>query len=161
MDRRDFIKTTAAASGLLFVKPSTAFGYQANSAVRLGLLGCGNRGTSVATSFAHSTNTHIAAIGDLFPDRRDRGKAHFNELNQSLGQPALDESEIYLGRHAIQKLADSKAIDMIQISTPPWFHVEHLGIAVPSGKHVYCEKPVGIDVAQTRQALAIGKKVAS
>ena len=55
MDRRDFIKTTAAASGLLFVKPSTAFGYQANSAVRLGLLGCGNRGTAVATSFAKGT----------------------------------------------------------------------------------------------------------
>ena len=160
MNRRDLLKTTAAAAaGIMVLKPSTLFGYQANSAVRLGLLGCGNRGTSVATSFAHSTNTHIAAIGDLFPDRRDRGKAHFNDLNQSLGQPALDPNQIFVGRHSIENLAESKAIDMIQISTPPWFHVEHLGIAVASGKHVYCEKPVGIDVAQTRHALEIGKKV--
>ncbi len=162
MNRRNMMKTTAvAATGFMVLKPSTLFGYQANSAVRLGLLGCGNRGTSVATSFAHSTNTHIAAIGDLFPDRRDRGKAHFNELNQSLGQPALDPNQIFVGRHSIQNLAESKAIDMIQISTPPWFHVEHLGIAVASGKHVYCEKPVGIDVAQTHHALEIAKKVGS
>jgi len=160
MNRRNLLKTTAAAAtGILVLKPSTLFGYQANSAVRLGLLGCGNRGTSVATSFVHSTNTHVAAIGDLFPDRLERGKAHFNDLAQSMGQPPLDEHETYLGRHAIEKLAASTAIDMIQISTPPWFHVEHLGIAVASGKHIYCEKPVGIDVAQTRHALDIAKKV--
>ena len=69
MDRRDFIKTTAAASGILFVKPSTAFGYQANSAVRLGLLGCGNRGTGVATSFAKNTPARIVALADIFPDK--------------------------------------------------------------------------------------------
>ena len=69
MDRRDFINTTAAASGLLFVKPSTAFGYQANSAVRLGLLGCGNRGTAVATSFAKNTTARLVALADIFPDK--------------------------------------------------------------------------------------------
>ena len=159
MNRRDVLKTTAtAATGVMVLKPGTLFGYEANSAVRLGLLGCGNRGTSVATSFVHSTSTHVTAIGDLFQDRLERGKAHFNELNQSLGQAALDESQVFLGRHAIEKLAGSNAIDMIQISTPPWFHVEHLGIAVASGKHVYVEKPVGIDVMQTRAALEIGKK---
>ena len=52
MNRRDFIRTAAgAASGLLILKPGTALAYQANSAVRLGLLGCGSRGTHVATSF--------------------------------------------------------------------------------------------------------------
>ncbi len=38
MDRRSFLGGSAA-SGLLFVSPRIAFGYQANSAVRLGLLG--------------------------------------------------------------------------------------------------------------------------
>ena len=40
MNRREFLQT-GSACGLLLLKPSTAFSYQANSAVRLGLLGCG------------------------------------------------------------------------------------------------------------------------
>ena len=43
------------------MKANTAFGYQANSVVRLGLLGCGNRGTSVATSFSQNTSAQVVA----------------------------------------------------------------------------------------------------
>ena len=82
MDRRKFLVGSAAASGLMFVKPETAFGYQANSAVRYALLGCGNRGTSVATSFAKNTSARVVALADLFPDQLEKGKAHFDQINQ-------------------------------------------------------------------------------
>ena len=82
MNRRKFLAAAAVATGVMVMKPKTAFGYEANSAVRLGLLGCGNRGSSVATSFVHSTNTRVVALGDLFQDRLDRGQARFNALNQ-------------------------------------------------------------------------------
>lgn len=157
MDRRNFLKN-AGACGLLIVSPQTAFGYAANSAVRYGLLGCGNRGTGVATSFAKNTAARIVALGDIFPDQLATGKQHFDKLNTSLNQPAVDPKLTFHGWDAYQQMAASKDIDAVQISTPPIFHVEHLGGLAAGGKHVYCEKPVGVDVPQTRQALEIARK---
>jgi predicted dehydrogenase len=158
MNRRQFVQSTAA-TGVLLLKSKTAFGYEANSAVRLGLLGCGSRGTSVATSFAQNTSTQVVALADLFPDNLAVGQAHFNQVNASLGHTAIADKLLFRGPHAFEELAASRDVDLIQISTPPFFHVQHLETAVASGKHVYCEKPVGIDVKQARQALEIAKRV--
>jgi myo-inositol 2-dehydrogenase/D-chiro-inositol 1-dehydrogenase len=159
MNRRKFIANASAASGLLILKSKTAFGYQANSAVRLGLLGCGNRGTSVATSFANNTSARIVALADIFPDQLAKGKTHFDAVNGKLGHGAIDPKLMFRGHTAFQQMAASSEVDAIQISTPPWFHVEHLDGIVSAGKHAYCEKPVGVDIAQTEKALAIGKRV--
>jgi myo-inositol 2-dehydrogenase / D-chiro-inositol 1-dehydrogenase len=162
MNRRDFIQTgSGVASGLLLLKPKTVFGSEANSAVRLGLLGCGNRGTSVATSFAKNTSAQVVALADIFPDNLAAGKANFDEVNAGLGHAAIDSKLLFRGPNAFEELAASPDVDLIQISTPPFFHVQHLAAAVAAGKHVYCEKPVGIDVAQARHALEIAKKVKS
>jgi predicted dehydrogenase len=157
MDRRDFIGGSAA-SGIMLLSARTAFGYEANSTVRIGLLGCGARGTAVATSFAKNTPARIVALADLFPDQLAAAKAHFDELNTSLGVPAIDPSLMFRGYRAFEDLAASSAIDSIQISTPPWFHVQHLEAVVAAGKHAYCEKPLGVDVAQAKHALEIGKR---
>jgi predicted dehydrogenase len=160
MNRRQFLQTSSgAAAGLLLLKPQAAFSYQANSAVRHGLLGCGNRGTGVATSFAKNTSAQIVALADLFPDKLAIGRDHFNQINAGLGAQPIADKLLFHGPHAFEQLAASSDVDLIQISTPPFFHVEHLAAAVASGKHVYCEKPVGIDVHQARQALEIAKKV--
>jgi myo-inositol 2-dehydrogenase / D-chiro-inositol 1-dehydrogenase len=166
MNRREFIHravgvvgAAGAASGLLLVSPRSAFAYDANSAVRLGLLGCGSRGTHVAESFSQNTAAQVVALADIFRDQLDAGLAHFNALNASLGRAPIDAHLAFHGPHAYEQLAGATGIDLIQISTPPFFHVQHLGAAVSAGKHVYCEKPVGIDIAQARQALAIAKQV--
>ena len=144
---------------MLLLKPRTVFGYQANSAVRHGLLGCGNRGTSVATSFSQNTSAQVVALADLFPDQLAAGRDHFDKVNAGLGRQAIDSKLLFHGPHAFEQLAASPDVDLIQISTPPFFHVQHLETAVASGKHVYCEKPVGIDIRQAHQALEIAKRV--
>jgi predicted dehydrogenase len=160
MDRRQLIQTgAAAASGIILLKPATAFGYAANSAVRHGLLGCGNRGSSVAESFSKSTSAQVVAIADLFPDNLAAGRARFDQFNASLGRAPIDAKLLFHGPHAFEQLVASPEIDLIQISTPPFFHVQHLEAAVAAGKHVYCEKPVGIDVSQAKHALEIAKLV--
>jgi predicted dehydrogenase len=157
MNRREFISIGTTASGLMLLKPRTAFAYQANSAVRLGVLGCGHRGTSVATSFAKNTPARIVALADLFADQLEKGKAYFDQLNQSLGVPAIEPGRTFHGYEAFRALAACPDVDAVQISTPPWFHVQHLQAVVDAGKHAYCEKPLGVDVAQAMQALEIGK----
>lgn len=158
MNRREFIGGAAGASGILLLNSRTAFGYEANSAVRLGLLGCGNRGTSVATSFAQNTSARIVALADLFPDQLEKGKAHFDKVNEGLGVSPIDPKFMFRGYKAFEEIASSNEVDAVQISTPPWFHVQHLDAVVTAGKHAYCEKPLGVDVEQTRQALEIGKR---
>ncbi|WP_263354079.1 Gfo/Idh/MocA family protein [Acidicapsa acidisoli] len=158
MNRREFVGGLAGTSGLMILNPKTAFGYEANSAVRWGLLGCGNRGTSVATSFAQNTSARIVALADIFPDKLETGKAHFDQVNEKLGVPAIDSKLMFRGHKAFEEIASSSSVDAVQISTPPWFHVQHLDAVVTAGKHAYCEKPLGVDVAQTRQALEIGKR---
>jgi myo-inositol 2-dehydrogenase/D-chiro-inositol 1-dehydrogenase len=160
MNRRKFLQAAAGTtSGLLLLKPSTVFGYQANSAVRLGLLGCGSRGTAVSTSFSKSTSAQVVALADLFPDQLATGHDHFNQLNTSLGRQPVDSKLLFHGPHAFEQLVASPDVDLIQISTPPFFHVQHLEAAVASGKHVYCEKPVGVDIKQAQHALEIAKRV--
>ena len=64
-DRRAFLATTtAAAAGFMIVKPQQVRGSQANSAVRVGLLGCGGRGTVDATSIATNGPARIVALAD-------------------------------------------------------------------------------------------------
>ena len=158
MNRREFIGSSAM-TGILILKPGTAFGYEANSAVRLGLLGCGNRGTTVATSFAKNAGARIVALADIFPDKLAKAKVHFDEVNAGLGQPAIDPKLMFRGHTAVQQLAASPDVDAIQISTPPFFHVEHLDAVVSAGKHAYCEKPVGVDVEQSKRAVEIAERV--
>ena len=48
IDRRKFIEVAAVTAGVMFIKPGLVRGTAANSAIRVGLLGCGGRGTEDA-----------------------------------------------------------------------------------------------------------------
>jgi predicted dehydrogenase len=63
-----------------------------------------------------------------------------------------------VGPHAFAKIAHSKEVDAIVIATPPYFHPQHLEAVVAAGKHVYCEKPVAVDVPGAKKVLEIGKR---
>jgi predicted dehydrogenase len=158
VDRREFVGAATVTSGLLLLKPRTVFGYEANSAVRMALLGCGSRGMSVAESFLNNTNARVVALADLFPDKLKPAQTRIDHVSVQKGYPKLDSKMMFHGYQAFEEVASSPDIDAVQISTPPWFHVQHLDAAVRNSKHVYCEKPIGVDVEQSKQALEIGKR---
>src|ERR1700693_2159689 len=103
MNRRKFLQTTSGVvSGMLLLNRRLAFGYDANSAVRHGLLGCGNRGTSVATSFSQNTSAQVVALADLFTDNLAAGREHFDKLNATLNRQPIDSKLLFRGPHAFE-----------------------------------------------------------
>ena len=158
LDRRKFLEVAAAGAGVMFMQPQLVFGTAANSAVRVGLLGCGGRGTEDASSLVETGSARVVALADLFQDQLDAARAHFDETQQAKGYAALDAAQLFLGPNAYQQIAASKEVDAIVIATPPYFHPRHLEAVVAAGKHVYLEKPVAVDVPGALKVVEIGKR---
>jgi len=146
-DRRDFVKT--AAAGLLILKPATVFGSQANSAVEVGLIGCGGRGNWLAPFFPEYTGARIVALADVVQE-------HLDSTGKTL---KVDGSRAYYGPEAYKELAHSK-LDAVIIETPPIYHPLHAEEAVKAGKHVFCAKPIAVDVPGCQSFQASGKQAA-
>ena len=157
MDRRKFLGAAAATAGVMFIKPSLVRGTAANSAVRIGLLGCGGRGTEDATNLVDTGGARVVALADLFQDQLDTARANFDKLQQAKGYSAIDASQLFVGPSAFQQIASSKEVDAIVIATPPYYHPRHLEVVVAAGKHVYLEKPVAVDVPGALKVIEIGK----
>jgi predicted dehydrogenase len=159
MQRRTFIKSTATVSAFSILKPGIVFGSRANSAIRVGVIGCGNRGTAVISSMSANTNSNIIAIADLFDDKLAAAEKNFNQLNSAKGFSALSKQNIYQGSKAYMQLLENKDVDAVLISSPAYSHVEFLEAAVVAGKHVYCEKPAATDVDGCRRVINLGEKL--
>jgi predicted dehydrogenase len=100
----------------------------------------------------------IVALADIFPDQLATAQTHFDAVNASLNLPPIDSRRMFRGHDASHAIAACKDVDAVQISTPPFFHIEHLDTVTAAGKHAYCEKPTGVDVPQTRRALDIARR---
>ena len=161
VNRRSFLKTAAAASATVAViSPRTALGVDAGAPVRLGIIGCGGRGTGVISSMVQNTDARIVAIADLFEDQLMKGRDALNAVNKEKGHPEIEKSHLFLGSKAYLKLLEQKDVDAVLVSSPAFLHPLHLEAAVDAGKHVYCEKPVAVDVAGVKKVRAVGKKAA-
>ncbi len=146
-DRRRFL--TSIGTGLLIVKPETAFGSQANSAVEIGILGCGGRGTLIGGLFKEFTGARIVAFGDVVQSRIDEIKAKLKS----------EQARAYLGLKSYEQLSASK-LDAVVIETPPYAHPQLAAAAVAARKHVYLAKPVAVDVPGCQSIADSAKKAA-
>lgn len=135
LGRRRFLAQTAAVTTIAVLKPKLVFGADANTALEIGLIGCGGRGNWIAKLFQDTGQYRLAACADYFQDRVDATGEKFN----------IDPSRRYSGLASYKRLLESK-LDAVVIETPPYFHPEHAAAAVQAGKHVFLAKPVAVDV---------------
>jgi myo-inositol 2-dehydrogenase / D-chiro-inositol 1-dehydrogenase len=132
--RRGFL-AGATAIGLTIVKPGLVTGTQANAKIKLGLIGCGGRGNWIADLFVQHGGYEFVGTADYFPERA-QGSAN------RLKVPA---DKACSGLNGYKRLLDTKP-DAVVIESPPYFHPEQSLAGVAAGCHVYCAKPIAVDV---------------
>ena len=159
MKRRNFLQNTAALSAVTILNPATVFGSKANSAIRMGIIGCGGRGTAVITSMSEQTNINIVAMADLFEDKLELAKKTLDEQNVKKGFSRVVKTNTHVGSKAYLKLLENKDVDAVLISSPAYTHADFLEAAARAGKHIYCEKPAAPDVAGCRKVEHVGNLV--
>jgi predicted dehydrogenase len=153
LSRRAFV-TAAAGAPLLAALPALAAEAPAPEAkppeikrkIKLGLIGCGGRGSWIGGLFRKHGGYEMWALADYFPDVAEKG-------GEALG---VDKSRRFSGLLGYQKLIAS-GVEAVAIEVPPYFIPIHARAAAEAGLHVYMAKPVAADVPGALTIEAAGK----
>jgi len=161
-NRRQFLKTAAgysmAATALDFARNARAAG---SDIIRVGLIGCGHRGTGAAIDALDADpGANLVAMTDLFSDKVDASLAKIQESHPQ--QTLVNKEHRFTGFEGYRHVIESS--DVVLIACASKFHPRYALEAIQAGKHVFVEKPHGIDPVgvQTMQAacdLAHSKKL--
>ncbi len=155
--RRQFLKTTSTAiiGGSLAAHlgfSGKVFGANSDP-LRLGLIGCGGRGTGAANEALNADeNVSLVAMGDIFASQLKNSMRNLKASQKVGDRVKVDEDHCFVGLDAYQKVINS-GVDVVILATPPGFRPTHLKAAVEAGKHVFCEKPMATDVPGLRSVL--------
>lgn len=154
-NRRSFIKTSSVVASAAVATNAVLSGRAVHASVddtlKIGLVGCGGRGTGAATDALQADPySKIVALADLFPDRMEQCRKLLSR--QAKDRFAATDETCFSGIDAYKALIDS-GVDVVLLCSPPHFRPAHLEYAVKANKHVFCEKPVATDPAGVRRVL--------
>ena len=138
-DRRQFLNQSAAVAGAALAALAAPA-----EAIRTGIIGTGNRGGHLWRNLVKLDGVKMVAACDTKPDR----------LDQALSVAARDNPT---GFSDYRKLLERKDIDAVFIATPCDLHAEMAIAALQAGKHVYCEKPIGITPESIARLLKVAR----
>lgn len=147
--RREFLKaSTLAAAGSVAataVNLSHAVHASSDDTLRVGLIGCGGRGTSAASqALTADTRVKLTAMGDAFEDRLQSGLKSLRQSNGLESKIDVPAERQFVGFDAYKQVLAS-GVDVVLLTTPPHFRPLHLQAAVDAGVHVFAEKPCAVD----------------
>jgi myo-inositol 2-dehydrogenase / D-chiro-inositol 1-dehydrogenase len=156
-DRRSFLQKTGAAilTGSLALQSARA-NTRKNNTLKVGLIGCGGRGTGAALqALQGDSDTIISAMGDIFPAQIETA---ISELSKEFPERVrVSKENRFVGFDAYKKVIGSD-VDVVLLATPPVFRPEHFYEAISAGKHTFCEKPMAIDAPGVRKLIEGAKK---
>ncbi len=147
--RRRFLQT--AAAGVLASAPGILQAGRVGSDIKVGLIGCGGRGTGAAAqALAADDKAVLWAMADIDMGQIEKSMAQVEK--RQAGKVKVDPSRRFVGLDAFQKVIDS-GVDVVLLATPPGFRPQHLRAAVEAGKHIFCEKPMATDAPGLRDVI--------
>jgi predicted dehydrogenase len=154
--RRRFLKASAAVTGAALTSRLGAFANVhagGDDVIRVGLIGCGERGTGAATQALNADkNIKLVALGDAFADRVQRSLATLKRDEDIAAKLDVPPDRCFAGFDAYKQVLAS-GVDVVLLATPPHFRPAHLRAAVEAGKHIFAEKPVAVDAPGIRSVL--------
>ena len=159
--RRDFLKSSAVAAsaatvGALDLSRSA---HAAGSDIsKVGMIGCGGRNSGAgAQALAADPGAHLVAMCDIFKGRVEAAR---ETIKKSKGeQVTVEDSHCFTGFDGYKHVIE--ASDVVLIANAAKFHPIHAMAAIQAGKHVFVEKPHGIDplgVKLMQQACDLAKE---
>lgn len=125
--------------------------------IRVGLVGCGGRGTGAAgNAIASAPGVRLVALADAFQDRLDSARKALLDENGEAAKVADDHC--FVGLDAFKQLLQTD-VNYVILATPPGFRATHIKAAVAAGKNVFAEKPVAVDAPAVRDCIAMADEV--
>ncbi|MFC1499744.1 Gfo/Idh/MocA family protein [Candidatus Zixiibacteriota bacterium] len=122
--------------------------------LKAGLIGCGGRGTGAAGQFLSAgPNLEIVSLADVFQDRLDGCR---NSLRRNHEVEVADEN-CFTGFDCHERLLETD-VDVVLLATPPYFRPSHFEAAVDARKHIFMEKPAGVDPVGIRSVMAAARR---
>lgn len=163
--RRDFIRNSGAAMAAVATfniasSARAAAGDSTNEVLKVGLIGCGGRGTgAVREALLADPNTKLVALGDTFSDRIDSSLAKLTAAGSGIeDRVSVDDDHKFSGFDCYKGVI--AACDVVVLATPPAFRPVQLQAAIEGDCHVFCEKPIAVDPAGVRSVRETSKLAA-
>jgi predicted dehydrogenase len=140
-------------SSLFLTAPAWAH-VAGDDVLRVGLVGCGGRGTGAASQALRADpQVRLTAMADAFGDHLEKSLRELLKEEDIAGKIDVPAERRFTGFEACQKLLES-GVDVVLLATPPHFRPQHLAAAIAAEKHVFAEKPVAVDAPGVRSVLA-------
>ena len=158
--RREFLKQATGAVGASLVSgfPAIISAQTITKAIKVGLVGCGGRGTGAASQALQADDqAELTAVADTDQLQIDKSLATLRAMSKISGRVKVDQGQQFVGLDAYKKVIDS-GVDVVLLATPPGFRPPHLAACVDANKHVFCEKPVSTDAPGIRWVLETSEK---
>lgn len=159
-DRREFVKGAAGAIGASLITgfPAIISAQTVTNAIKVGLVGCGGRGTGAASQALHADDyAELTAVADIAQSQVDHCLQTLKSIGKIGPRVMVEQTNVFLGLDAYRRLVDS-GVDVVLLATPPGFRPTHLAACVNANKHVFCEKPISTDAPGVRSVLETTEK---